>query len=128
MNTFYNYRHAIIDSIKSVLPEYIDMNRLQEYLGNDRSFYEKDLCDRLKIDNRVMKYDSKTAMENLEGNLSLASEALYFLSGVIPYDVSAQSIGIHFMERDYEWFDRMIRYYLLDECIAEVFDEIAENG
>lgn len=46
----------------------------------------------------------------------------------LDFGVSAEEVGEHFLNGDWEYFDVLIRCYLLSGAISEVLDDMEENG
>lgn len=112
----YNYREAMKNDILDYIEYYIDFDDFNSI---------DDLSERLKSDlwleDSVTGGDSGSytsnayqAEENLRHNLDLFEEALCEFGLDMDYQI----------EKGAEACDVIIRYYLLDECIAEALDEI----
>ena len=120
----YNYREAMKEDVLQAIREgytltdYTDRNDLEERLNDD-----------LWIDDAV----TGNASGSYYCNAWKAREAVtddgaeYLREAVSEFGISAEEIGKHFINEDWEWIDVTIRCYLLGQAIAEALDELEED-
>ena len=121
----YNYLEAIKADVKDAIEENYDLN---EWRGN-REELENKLNEDFWINDSVTgnasgsyTFNSYTAKEYVTDNSELVLEMTN------EFGETAESIGKHFLNEDWEYFDVSIRCYLLGQAINAVLDEIESNG
>lgn len=65
-------------------------------------------------------FNAMQAKEYVEGNIDELKEALAM------FCVEAETVGDHFLNGDYEYFDVTIRCYLLSEVLSSMEEELEE--
>ena len=123
----YNYNEAIKDDIRNYLDNDFDWDTVREN-EIDADELKEQLNDDLWINDSVTgnasgcyTFNSYTAKEYVLDNEEVLGEM------IIDYGLTAEDVGYHFINGDWEYFDVSIRCYLLNQCIDEVVDEYAEK-
>ena len=120
--------HDYIEEMKRDIAQYIaDEAEIED--GEDRDDFEQRINDNLWIEDSVTGNGSGSytcsrskAHENVMGNE-------HFIRNLIDdFGVDAKELVDRFMSADYEWFDVLIRCYLLGQVLSEVIDELTETG
>lgn len=118
--TTYNYLEAVTDDVREYIKNEIDRT---EWTG-DREGLEEHLNDTLFVDDSVTgngsgsyTFNTWKAEENLCHNMDLLAEALEEFGD----DLSYLKMGA-------EACDVTIRCYLLGQAVAEVLDELENDG
>lgn len=120
----YDYMEALKEDIRDYIRENVD---LSEYRG-ERDSLEDDLRDDLWEADSVTgnasgsyTFNRWTARDYVLDNMDLLEEAL------TEFCESDASIGRHFLDEDWEFFDTSIRCYLLSAALSDVLDELADE-
>lgn len=121
----YNY----YESMKEDILQYInDEINLDDWVGN-RDGLEEQLNNDLWIDDAVTgngsgsyTFNSVKAREYVLDNVEI------FQGACSDFGISAEEVGNHFLDDDWEYFDVTIRCCLLSNMIADVLDDLEESG
>ena len=119
----YNYYDAIEEDIKN----YIEESDLNLRNSNRDELFEK-IYDDMWISDSVTgnasgsyTFNRWVAEENLLHNWDLVGEALD------EFGCEGKTICKKLKYQDFEWFDVLVRCYLLGEVLSKVLDELLEN-
>lgn len=116
----YNYRENIMDDIRDYIADNVD---LDEYKGR-RDDLEQELNDDLWTADSV----TGNASGSYYYNAWKAEEALYHNWDLLADAIAEFGGDTDILRRGPEVCDVTIRCYLLGECLAEVLDEMEDNG
>ena len=121
----YNYLEAMKDDIREYINENVERGQY-----TDRDEAEQQLNDDLWTVDSVTgngsgsyTFNRYTAKEYVE-----ADGEEYLREALREFCVDADTVAEKFLDADYEYFDVTIRCYLLGQALAEVLDELEENG
>lgn len=122
----YNYMENMIEDIKAYIDEEIDLAEYTDDAGElDRERLEEDLNEDLWIADSVTgnasgsyTCNSNVAKEYVLDNREICTEALS------EFCVEPADIADHFLHGEWEYFDVIIRCYLLGAAIADALDEL----
>lgn len=125
----YNYYNEMKRDILDRLINEEDITRaeLLDGLKNDPDELKNKLADDLWICDSVTgnasgsyTFNSWTAREYVLDNMDLCGEMIQ------EFCIEAETIGQHFINEDWEWFDVSVRCYILPGVISEVIDDLTE--
>ena len=118
----YNYYDAMENDIKNYIEENIN---LEDYTKEE---LEEELNDQLWVCDSVTGNASgsytfwrATAKSYVINNMDLCVDAL------VEFCVDPKTIAEKFLAEDWEYFDVIIRCYILNQCIHKVLDEYEEE-
>ena len=119
----YNYEDTVREDIREYILENID-----QYHYSDRDDLESQLNDDFWTEDSVTgngsgsyTFDRAKAKEYLFGD----PKAVDYVKDLCDeYGLEASTVGEHFMEEDWEYFDVSIRCYIMGWILGEVLDEI----
>lgn len=121
----YNYQEEIKAAIKDYIEDNID---LDQYRGN-RSGLEEELTDKLWVSDSVTgnasgsyTFNRELAKEYVLGNMDLLAESER------EFCTEPEIVGQKFLDEEWEYFDVVIRCYLVGSMLSEVLDEIEADG
>ena len=123
----YNYSEAIKDDLRTYLDNDFDWSRITEdeldaddlkELLNEELWTEDSITGNGSGSYTFNRY---TAKEYVMDNEEVLGEM------IIDYGLTAEDVGYHFINNDWEYFDVSIRCYLLGSCIDEVVDEYTDK-
>lgn len=123
----YNYNEAIKDSIRAYLENEFDWNRITEdELDTDevKELLEAELWTEDSITGNgsgSYTFNRYKAGEYVLDNMDLVNDM------VQEFGIDNETVAEKFLDEDWEYFDVLIRCYLLNQCIDEVVDEYAEK-
>ena len=123
----YNYSEAIKDDIRTYLDNDFDWSRITEdELDTDdlKELLNEELWTEDSITGNgsgSYTFNRHTAKEYVMDNEEVLGEM------IIDYGLTAEDVGYHFINNDWEYFDVSIRCYLLGSCIDEVVDEYTDK-
>ena len=123
----YNYSEAIKDDIRTYLDNDFDWSRITEdELDTDdlKELLNEELWTEDSITGNgsgSYTFNRYTAKEYVMDNEEVLGEM------IIDYGLTAEDVGYHFINSDWEYFDVAIRCYLLGSCIDEVVDEYTDK-
>lgn len=119
----YDYKEAMKEDIR----EYIQSEGI-DIVADDRDSLESELYDTLWDTDCVTgnasgsySFSRRVAWEYVEGNIDLLEEACR------EFGIEDSEVGRRFLSEDYEYFDVIIRCYLLSECLNEVLNELEHD-
>lgn len=125
----YDYEEAVRDDIKDYILENYDRNDLADF--DDEDDFKDYLFDMLVDEDGITgnasgSYycNSYKAQEALSGNMDLLRDACEEL------DLSNEEVGERFLDGDFEYFDCIVRYYIVTctHVIEDVVDELLEEN
>lgn len=121
---YYNYHDTMMDDVRQAIEENNTPEEIRERL-QDRYQWEQELNDDLWINDSVTgnasgsyTFNSYTAMEYVQANTDTLQEALS------EFGCDAETIAEKFLDGEWEYFDVIIRCYLLSGIISEVLDDL----
>lgn len=124
----YNYR----ESMKADIGSYIAENYLHDEIVErmaDRDSFEEELYDELFLADSVTgnasgsyTFDSEKAKEYV-----LSDGLRYIEDAIRDFCISAEDVGKHFVDGDWEWFDVTIRCSILWNVLDDVLDVIEDD-
>lgn len=117
----YNYLNQMVDDIKDVLPDYKESFGIDE---SDEDFdlddFKEYLQDELWVEDHVTgnasgsyTFNRWKAQEYVSENMDLLADACD------EFGVTAEEVGQHILNSDWEWADVTIRCYLLPQAIEK---------
>ena len=125
----YDYEEAVRSDIKDYILENYDRNDLADF--DDEDDFKDCLIDILVNEDSITGnisgsyyYNIYKAQEALIGNMGLLRAACEEL------DLSNEEIGEHFLDGDFEYFDCMVRCYIViyTNVIEDAVDELLEEN
>lgn len=125
----YDYEEAVRNDIKDFILENYDRNDLADF--DDEDDFKYCLIDILVDEDGITgnasgSYycNSYKAQEALNGNMDLLRDACEELA------LSNEEVGEHFLDGDFEYFDCIIRCYIVTctNVIEDVVDELLEEN
>ena len=125
----YDYEEAVRSDIKDYILENYDRNNLADF--DDEDDFKDCLIDILTDEDSITGnascsyyYNGYKAQEALNGNMDLLRDACEEL------DLSNEEIGEYFLDGDFEYFDRIVRCYIVmnTNVIEDVVDELLEEN
>lgn len=114
-----SYLSEMVDSIIDVFDEY-------EWEYDDRDELAQQMNDDLWDDDAVTGNGSGSYYMNTQKSKErvLSAGMDYLLDAIRDFDISAEEVGKHFLNGDWEYFDVTIRCYLLGQAIGEALDKL----
>lgn len=125
----YDYEEAVRNDIEDYILENYDRNNLADF--DDEDDFKDYLIDMLVDEDSITgnasgSYycNSYKAQEALNGNIDLLRDACEEL------DLSNEEIGERFLDGDFEYFDCIVRCYIVtcSNVIEDVVDELLEEN
>lgn len=125
----YDYEEAVGDDIKDYILENYDRNDLADF--DDEDDFKDCLIDILVDEDDITGNTSGSyycnsykAQEALNGNIDLLRVACEEL------DLSNEEVGERFLDGDFEYFDCIVRYYIVTctSVVDDVVDELLEEN
>ena len=125
----YNYEEAVRSDIKDYILENYDRNDLADF--DDEDDFKNYLIDIIFTEDSITgnasgSYycNSYKAQEALNGNMDLLRDACEEMN------LSNEEIGERFLDGDFEYFDCIVRCYILigTNVIEDVVDELLEEN
>lgn len=125
----YDYEEAVRNDIEDYILENYDRNNLADF--DDEDDFKDCLIDMLVDEDSITgnasgSYycNSYKAQEALNGNMDLLRDACEEL------DLSNEEVGEHFLDGDFEYFDCIVRCYIVtcSNVIEDVVDELLEEN
>lgn len=125
----YDYEEAVRSDIKDYILENYDRNDLSDF--DDEDDFKDCLFDILVNEDAITGNASGSyycnrykAQEALNGNIDLLRDACGELN------LSNEEVGEHFLDEDFEYFDCIVRYYIVTctNVIEDVVDELLEEN
>lgn len=121
----YNYFDSMIEDVKEAIRE-------GEYMSkyHTRDELEEALNDELWIDDAVTGNASGSYFCNAwKAREAVIDDGLeHFSEACKDFGIEAAEVGERFIDEDWEWMDVTIRCYLLGQVIAQVLDDMEEDG
>ena len=114
-----SYLSEMVDSIIDVFDDY-------EWEYDDRDELAQQMNDDLWTDDSVTGNGSGSYYGSREEskNRVLSAGMDDLLYAIRDFDISAEEVGKHFLDEDWEYFDVTIRCYLLGQAIEEALDKL----
>ena len=121
----YDYLENVTADVRDYVEQEVD---LSEWAG-DRDGLEE------KLNDDLWTCDSVTGNGSGSYTFNRVQAQIYVLDGmdelqeaVNEFGIDSETIGEKFLESDWEYFDVIIRSYLLGQAIAAVLDDLEEDG
>jgi hypothetical protein len=119
----YDYAEAVKDDILEYIHDELDLkafkdlselkNNLQDELWNNNSITGNASCS--------YTFNSEQAKEYVYDNTAL------LLDAIKEFDVDGKTVGEKFIQKNWEYFDAIIRCYVLTSCINDALEEIKDE-
>lgn len=123
--TDYNYCEAITNDVRRAIREGYD---LSEWRG-DREGLEEQLIDDLWLDDSVTGNASGSyTFSAYDARLYVCDNMDLLADAVADFGESYEDVGRRVLSGEWEWFDVLIRCYLLSGTISDVLDDLEEAG
>lgn len=125
----YDYEEAVRSDIKDYILENYDRNDLADF--DDEDDFKDCLIDILVDEDSITGNETGSyycnrykAQEALNGNMDLLRDACEEL------DLSNEEVGERFLDGDFEYFDCIVRYYIViyTSVIGDAVDELLEEN
>lgn len=125
----YDYEEAVRSDIKDYILENYDRNDLADF--DDEDDFKDCLIDILVDEDSITGNATGSyycnrykAQEALNGNMGLLRDACEEL------DLSNEEVGERFLDGDFEYFDCIVRYYIViyTSVIGDAVDELLEEN
>lgn len=125
----YDYEEAVRSDIKDYILENYDRNDLADF--DDEDDFKDCLIDILVDEDSITGNATGSyycnrykAQEALNGNMDLLRDACEEL------DLSNEEVGERFLDGDFEYFDCVVRYYIViyTSVIGDAVDELLEEN
>ena len=123
--TDYNYYEAINNDVRRAIRDNYDLNEWRD----DREGLEERLNDDLWTDDAVTgnasgsyTFSGCKAMRYVTDNMDLLADA------AADFGASYEDVGRRLLSGEWEWFDVLIRCYLLSGAISDVLDDLEAAG
>lgn len=121
----YDYREAMTEDVKEWIKENIDLTEWTE----DREGLEQQLNDNLWTADSVTGNGSGSYTFNrVQASLYVLDNMDLLQEAIEEFATDPATVGDKFISEDWEWFDVIIRCYLLGSVTSKVLDEMEENG
>lgn len=121
----YDYREAMVEDVKQWITDEVDLTEWTE----DREGLEQQLNDDLWTADSVTGNGSGSYTFNrVQASLYVLDNMDLLQEACDEFATDPATVGDKFISEDWEWFDVMIRCYLLGSVISDVLDEMEENG
>ena len=121
----YSYYDAMSEDIRNYITENVD---LAEYAG-DRDGLETALNDEMWTADDVTGNASGSYTFNRWTARGYVTENVHLVEAAVhEYGWDATEIAKHFLDEDGEWFDVLIRCYLLPSVLGDVLDAMEIDG
>ena len=122
------YAGNYLEETKQNIREWMELEDFT-FNGQDREEVEERLNDDFWINDSItgnasgsFTFNSYKAQENVLEDIDTLRDAC------AEFDVDAKTIGEKFLNEEWEWMDVTCRCYVLGQAIAEVLDDLEEEG
>lgn len=121
----YDYREAMTEDVKQWITDEVNLADWTE----DREGLEQQLNGNLWTADSVTGNGSGSYTFNrVQASLYVLDNMDLLQEAIEEFATDPATVGDKFISEDWEWFDVIIRCYLLGSVISEVLDEMEENG